>query len=68
MTVALRSPRLLQALVSVDNAPIDATLQSEFHKYVRGLQEIEDRKAMTHKEADTILSHYESVSQISAYS
>lgn len=59
MTVALRSPSLLRALVPVDNAPIDANLKSDFHIYVQGMREIEDRHVSKHKDADKILERYE---------
>ena len=62
MTVALRSPSLLRALVPVDNAPVDANLKSDFHKYVRGLREIEDKKPQKMNAADAILQDYEKVS------
>ena len=59
MTVALRSPNLLRALVPVDNAPIDANLKSDFHKYVRGLREVEESAPAKQIEADEILQKYE---------
>lgn len=61
MTVALRSPSSLRALVPVDNAPVDANLKSDFHKYVRGLREIEERGLQKQVEADAILQDYEKV-------
>lgn len=63
MTVALRSPQLVKALVPVDNAPVDANLKSDFHKYVRGMREIEDKQVKKQIEADQILQNYEEVSQ-----
>ena len=62
MTVALRSPGLPGALISVDNAPINAALESGFAGYVRGLQEIESAKVSKQVEADEILKPYEDVS------
>lgn len=62
MTLALRSPRLIGALVSIDNAPVDANLKTAFHNYVRGMQIIEERKVNTQAEADNILKDYEEVS------
>lgn len=62
MTVALRSPNLIESLISVDNAPIDAALQSDFGKYIRGMQRIEDIGVKRQSEADEILKEYETVS------
>ncbi|KAL8800468.1 MAG: hypothetical protein Q9200_007234 [Gallowayella weberi] len=59
MTVALRSPSLLEALIPVDNAPVDATLQSQFRKYLEGMKEIENAGIRKQVEADQILSKYE---------
>ncbi|KAL8678009.1 MAG: hypothetical protein Q9186_005608 [Xanthomendoza sp. 1 TL-2023] len=59
MTVALRSPSLLGALISVDNAPVDAMLKSDFHKYVEGMKEIEKAGIRKQVEADLILTKYE---------
>ncbi|KAL8945133.1 MAG: hypothetical protein Q9211_000345 [Gyalolechia sp. 1 TL-2023] len=59
MTVALRSPKSLRALVSVDNAPIDANLPSDFRKYLDGMREIEAAEVKKQAEADQILRKYE---------
>ncbi|KAG7007914.1 alpha beta-hydrolase [Physcia stellaris] len=59
MTLALRSPKLVEALISVDNAPVDATLKSDFVKYVQGLQSIENAHPTKQIEADNILQKYE---------
>ncbi len=61
MTVALRSPQLLGSLISVDNAPVDANLKSDFHHYVQGLREIEEAGVSKQVEADDILQKYEKV-------
>lgn len=61
MTMALRSFSRLSALISVDNAPVDAVLQSDFSKYVQGLQEVERAKVSKQIEADEILRSYEEV-------
>lgn len=63
MTVALQSPKLAKALVSVDNAPIDANLKSNFHQYVRGLREVEERRVRRQADADEVLASYEKVSR-----
>ena len=65
MTVALKSPKLAKALVSVDNAPVDANLKSNFHQYVRGLREVEERRVRRQADADEILASYEKVSRSS---
>ena len=62
MTVALRRPPLIGALVSVDNAPVDATLQSSFQRYTEGLRDIESAKVTRQTQADDILKNYEEVS------
>ncbi|MCJ1467268.1 hypothetical protein MMC07_005892 [Pseudocyphellaria aurata] len=57
--MALRSPDRLRALISVDNAPVDAVLKGKFSKYVQGLQEVERAKVSKQIEADMILQPYE---------
>ncbi|KAJ5115286.1 hypothetical protein NUU61_001045 [Penicillium alfredii] len=59
MTVALRSPERVSALIPVDNAPVNAALKSDFPKYVRGMQHIERENVSKQSEADKILSDYE---------
>lgn len=61
MTVALQSCHLLRALVAVDNAPVDATLKSDFAKYMQGMRKIEDARVTKQAEADEILKNYEEV-------
>ena len=61
MTVALRSSHLVSSLVSVDNAPVDAALKSDFHKYVQGMRKIEEAGIKKQSEADEILQEYEEV-------
>ena len=63
MTVALRGPTSIGALVSVDNSPVDATLKSDFHKYIRGMWDIEAAKVARQAQADEILKAYEEVSK-----
>jgi len=62
MTLALRSPKLLGALIPVDNAPVDANLKSDFHKYVQAMRDIEEKEVKKQAEADAILKSYEEVS------
>lgn len=59
MTLALRSPELVRDLVSVDNAPVDATLSQDFARYVKAMKKIEDAGVSRQSEADKILAEYE---------
>lgn len=61
MTVALRSPEQVSALIPVDNAPVNAALKSDFPKYVRGMQHVESAKVTKQSDADKILQDYEEV-------
>ena len=61
MTVALRSKRRISALIAVDNAPIKATLKSDFAKYIQGMRKIEQAHVTKHLEADKILAEFERV-------
>lgn len=58
MTVALRSPGLLSNIVSVDNAPVDAALKSDFGTYVQGMRKIEEAKVKKQSDADELLKPY----------
>ncbi|KAK1835838.1 Alpha/Beta hydrolase protein [Podospora conica] len=60
MTLALRSPSLIANIISVDNAPIDARLESDFARYIRGMKEIDAADVTRQAEADKILQPYES--------
>ncbi|KAL8960590.1 MAG: hypothetical protein Q9193_002733 [Seirophora villosa] len=64
MTVALRSPGLLGALIPVDNAPVDANLKGDFRKYLEGMREIEEAGVRKQAEADQILKKYEDLVSI----
>ncbi|PGH16562.1 hypothetical protein AJ79_01668 [Helicocarpus griseus UAMH5409] len=59
MAVALRSPSLISSLIAVDNAPVSASLGSQFVKYVKGMQEIESANVTKQSDADRILQQYE---------
>ncbi|KXH57814.1 hypothetical protein CSAL01_02229, partial [Colletotrichum salicis] len=59
MTLALKSPELVQDIVAVDNAPVDAVLESSFSKYIQGLRRIEAANITKQAEADEILKEYE---------
>ncbi|OLN95446.1 Abhydrolase domain-containing protein C22H12.03 [Colletotrichum chlorophyti] len=60
MTLALKSPELLRDIVAVDNAPVDAILESAFGKYVQAMKKIEAANITRQAEADQILKDYES--------
>ncbi|KAJ5584676.1 uncharacterized protein N7459_004476 [Penicillium hispanicum] len=59
MTLALRAPESVSALIPVDNAPVNAALKSDFPKYVRGMQHVEKEKVSKQSEANKILENYE---------
>lgn len=61
MVVALQSPELVDNIVSVDNAPVDAAMQSSFGKYIQAMRRIEEAGVTKNSEADKILSEYEEV-------
>ena len=61
MVVALRAPERVGKLIAVDNAPVDAALQSDFAKYVQGMRRIEESHVQRQSEADDILREYEEV-------
>lgn len=61
MTVALRSVDKVGAIIAVDNAPVDATLKSDFGIYVQGMKRIEEVGVTKSAEADNILKKYEKV-------
>lgn len=61
MTLALESPDLVRDIISVDNAPVDAILESNFGKYIQGMEEIDRANITRQSEADSILKKYESV-------
>ncbi|KAI0123504.1 prolyl oligopeptidase-like protein [Xylariales sp. AK1849] len=59
LALALSEPDLVCDVVSVDNAPLDATLGSDFGKYIQGMRRIEDAGVTKQSEADAILAEYE---------
>jgi hypothetical protein len=63
MTLALRSPQLIDNIISVDNAPLDAALLNDFAKYIQGMRRIEEAMVTRQAEADKILQNYEEASQ-----
>jgi len=62
MTLALRTPQLIESLISVDNAPLDAALINDFAKYIQGMRKIEETEVTRQAEADEILRDYEEAS------
>jgi pimeloyl-ACP methyl ester carboxylesterase len=59
MALALRSPDLVQDIVSVDNAPVDKILSRDFADYIRGMKQIDAASCTRQAEADKILQEYE---------
>jgi pimeloyl-ACP methyl ester carboxylesterase len=59
MTIALRNPQTISALIPVDNSPVDAALKSDFGKYVHGMRAVEDAGVTKQSDADAILQKYE---------
>lgn len=66
MTLALQSPDIVNDIISVDNAPLDAALLSNFGKYIQGMRKIEEAGVIRQAEADKILKDYEEVSILSS--
>jgi hypothetical protein len=62
MTLALRSPDIINDVISVDNAPLDAALLGNFGKYIQAMRKIEDAGVTRQAEADDIMKDYEEVS------
>ncbi|KAL9055141.1 MAG: hypothetical protein Q9162_003718 [Coniocarpon cinnabarinum] len=59
MVVALHNSSLVEKLISVDNAPVDAALKSDFGKYIQGMKKVEEAKTKRQSEADEILKPFE---------
>jgi len=59
MTLALKCPEIIHDIVSVDNAPLDAALLSNFGKYIQGMRKIEEAGVTRQAQADKILKEYE---------
>ncbi|OIW29882.1 alpha/beta-hydrolase [Coniochaeta ligniaria NRRL 30616] len=59
MTLALRSPELVRDIIAVDNAPVDAVLQSDFARYIQGMKKVDEAGVTRQSEADKILADYE---------
>ena len=61
MAVALGSPDTVSSIVAVDNAPVDAALDGNFPKYIRGMKKIQNANVTRLAEADAILQEFEPV-------
>lgn len=59
MAVALGSPDTVSSIVAVDNAPVDAALDGNFPKYIRGMKKIQNANVTRLAEADAILQEFE---------
>ncbi|KAI9888248.1 MAG: hypothetical protein M1814_000807 [Vezdaea aestivalis] len=59
MTLALKTPDIVDNLISVDNAPVDVSLKSDFVKYTQAMRRIEDAGLKKQADADAILLEYE---------
>lgn len=59
MTLALKHPEIITDIVSVDNAPLDAALLSNFGKYIQGMKRIDEAGITRQADADNILKDYE---------
>ncbi|EPS41220.1 hypothetical protein H072_4933 [Dactylellina haptotyla CBS 200.50] len=64
MSVALRSPDLIQDIVAVDNAPVNAQLGRQFAMYVQAMHRIEATHIIDTQEADEIMESYEPIVEI----
>ncbi|KAI1000763.1 hypothetical protein K3495_g7435 [Podosphaera aphanis] len=58
MTFALRFPSSIRDIVSVDNAPVDATLGDNFTRYIQGMKKIDLVGVNKQSEADLILQDF----------
>ena len=61
MTLALQRGDIVKALVSVDNAPVDANLRNDFYTYIEGLKEVEEAGVAKQADADAVLKKFEKV-------
>ncbi|EEQ29104.1 putative ribonuclease III [Microsporum canis] len=59
MLLALRSPDLVSAVISVDNSPTSTRLSESFPSYIKAMQEIEMASVTKHSEADEIMQRVE---------
>ena len=61
MAVALQKPDSIANIISVDNAPVDARLESDFARRIQGMKKIDEAGITRQAEADKILEPYEKV-------
>lgn len=59
MALALSSPSIIKDIISVDNAPVDAILSTDFAKYVRVMKKIDNADVTSQKAADEIMAEAE---------
>ncbi|KAM7194771.1 Alpha/Beta hydrolase fold [Naviculisporaceae sp. PSN 640] len=59
MAVALQKPESIANIISVDNAPVDARIGSDFARYIQGMKKIDAAGVTRQAEADKILQEYE---------
>lgn len=67
MAVALQQPESIANIIAVDNAPVDARLESDFARYIQGMKKIDEAGVTRQAEADKILEQYEKVTYLSTY-
>jgi hypothetical protein len=67
MAVSLRSPHLVDSLIAVENAPINAQLTSDFSKYIQGMQAVDAAGVKTSKDAHKILGNYETAVEVKQF-
>ncbi|KJZ71026.1 hypothetical protein HIM_09580 [Hirsutella minnesotensis 3608] len=59
MMLALSRPEMVANLVSVDNAPVSATLNRDFAKYIKGMEKVQAANVTRQAEADEIMREFE---------
>lgn len=59
MDLALNQPDIPSKLIVIDMAPINIKLSKEYNVHAKVMQEINDLKLKTQREADAILQRYE---------
>lgn len=64
MAQALIEPDSLEKLIVVDISPARGKISADFAKYTHGMQEVDDARVKSKKQADVILQKYEPVGSI----
>lgn len=67
MATALLYPEKVANLIIVDNAPVEAQLDSKFAKYARAMMDIENLRFIKRKDADDYLAKTEPVRLTASY-